>query len=452
MKPTVLVADDEETILTLLKFNLGKLGYEIVTALDGERALELMHENVGTVLLDLKMPKLDGMGALKRIRESHPDVPVIMISAHGQIEDAVAAMKLGALEYVTKPFDLQEVVCLVRNSMALWRRINDGEQVRRAVTDSETETTWTGRSEYAAQLASRVKKLGGLDSTVLITGESGTGKSHIARRIHKAGPRKDKPFVAVSCPSLPGDLLESEMFGHEKGAFTGALQRRIGRVEMAHGGTLFLDEIGDLPLSLQPKLLTFLQDREFQRLGGSETLSADIRLIAATNIDLKESVANGEFREDLYFRVDVLGLELEPLRRRGDDVLQFTDLFLSKINKRRGRSFRLGTSGRQALLRHRWPGNIRELENVLERATAFCEGDVIESGDLPDSVQSTRDSDDVAGGGRIPEIAGLPLAVLEREAIRQTLALHKGNKLATARALGISDRGIYNKLARHGLG
>ncbi len=455
-KPQVLVADDEETLRTLLKYNFTKLGYDVLVACNGREAVEMMTEDVAACVLDLKMPELDGIAALGQIKRLHPETPVVMISAHGQVKDAVEAIKQGALDYVTKPFDLEELLAIVRQAVTVGRGLKEGARLQQAVGNSRPSSDFGGTSEAAQRLRTQVSRIADLNSTVLITGESGTGKSLLARVIHYASSRSKGPFISVSCPSLPRELLESEMFGHEKGAFTGALQRRIGRVEMAEGGTLFLDEVGDLPLSLQPKLLTFLQERIFQRVGGSENLEADVRVIAATNSDLTEKVRNREFREDLYFRLNVIPLKLPPLRSRKEDVLGLAGRFLESVAKeRRTQVCSLDPAVQETLLKYHWPGNVRELENVLERASAFAADGVIRRDDLPEDLLFLDPPSDAAGaaanGANELSLGGIPLATLEEKALRQTLELCRGNKTEAARRLGVSGKTIYNMMSRYGV-
>jgi DNA-binding NtrC family response regulator len=455
-KPQVLVADDEETLRTLLRYNISKLGYEVIVAEDGRQAIDLMTEDIAACLLDLKMPVLDGLAALESIKRTYPEVPVVMISAHGQVKDAVEAIRRGALDYVTKPFDLDELLAIVRQAVTVGRGLKEGARLHQAVSTSRPEGEFGGTSDAASRLRGQVEKIASLGSTVLITGESGTGKSLLARVIHYSGARAKGPFISVSCPSLPRELLESEMFGHERGAFTGALQRRIGRAEMAEGGTLFLDEVGDLPLSLQPKLLTFLQDRVFQRVGGSENIEADVRVIAATNADLAEKVRNREFREDLFFRLNVIPLRLPPLRSRREDIVPLAEAFLDSVaRERKTRPCRIGAEARGVLERYHWPGNVREMENVLERASAFASDGVIQRNDLPEDLlaadgasEASGPASDSAGG---LQLGGIPLAALEETALRQTLELCRGNKTEAARRLGVSGKTIYNMMARYGV-
>jgi len=450
----ILVADDEETIRRLLDYNLRKAGFEPVLATNGHEAIELAQGEFACALIDLKMPEVDGLGVLNPFKQQLPDVPVVIMSAVGQVKDAVAAMKAGALEYVTKPFDLDEVLALMLSAARMGRALQENRQLRETVARPAPDSDFAGDSPIAKQLLETIARVAPLDSTVLITGESGVGKGLLARMIHRASKRADGPFITTSCPALPRELLESEMFGHERGAFTGAQQRRIGRIEMAEGGTLFLDEIGDLPLLLQPKLLNVLQDRQFTRLGGSEAIDADIRLIAATNADLQDKVAAKEFREDLFYRLNVIPIQIPPLRERLMDLPVLCRQILRRIGQARASKPLEMSDGALALLaRYSWPGNVRELENVLERASAFCEGSALEEKNFPPELGRIL-TPGAAGANRQTihsGIGGLPLEEVEKLAIQQTLELCQGNKAAAARQLGITEKSIYNKMARLGL-
>lgn len=467
----ILVADDEEVIRSLLRYNIEKLGWDIIEAANGRQAMELADDEVTVALLDLKMPEASGLEVLQHLKKNFPDIPVVMISAVGQINDAVETIKQGAFDYISKPFDLDELFAVLRRAVALGKARNEGQTLRAAISEIPAAPGFFGKSEASKRLMDQLKVIAPLESTVMITGENGTGKTLLARMIHKASRRARGPFITVSCPSLPRDLIEAEMFGHEKGSFTGALARRIGRVEMADGGTLFLDEIGDLPLSLQPKLLNFLQDREFQRIGGHEILSADVRIIAATNVDLKKKIAESEFREDLYFRLNVMPLEVEPLRDRKADLPGLCSHVLASISaKRNAPSCSVSEETMKVLQNYPWPGNVRELENVLERASAFCQNNIIRPNDLSRDVRefkfhpgtvhvptglsraaSTPPHAPAPQSGQTdnPYVGGQSLADLEKVAILQTLDQCDGNKAQAARILGISEKSIYNKLAKY---
>ena len=405
--------------------------------------------DVAVAIFDLRLPGLDGLECLRRARERFPDLPVLIISQVGEIRDAVEAMKHGAFEFISKPIDPDELLARIRQAQRASAVAAENRQLREAVASPAVTTDLIGESEFAKRLSERIAKIAPLDSTVLITGESGTGKTTVARAIHRLGPRRSGPFVAVSCAALPRDLIEAELFGHVKGAFTGAVADRPGRAEMAHGGTLFLDEIGDLPLELQPKLLTFLQDRTVQRIGDARSRTVDVRVLAATHQDLSARCEKGQFRRDLFFRLAVLILELEPLRNRPEDVAAFAEHILARIAQKRGAPpYVLTEEARQALLAYGWPGNVRELENVLERASAFCEEQRILPKDLDleplsGAAESTK--------APAPNLAGQTLADIERRAILETLAACGGNKRAAARSLGIDEKSIHNTMKRLGI-
>ncbi|MEM6823406.1 MAG: sigma-54 dependent transcriptional regulator, partial [Verrucomicrobiota bacterium] len=360
---TILIADDHEQVRKLLKQNFEKLGLQVVAAADGSEALSMLSDETCAALLDLKMPEVDGLECLHHIRKNFPNIPVILMSGEGEIEEAVDAMKSGALDYVTKPFDMDELVTIVKKAIHLGKVSRENRDLQVAMGQSKPISQFIGESPSAQKILEQIPVIAPLDSSVLITGESGVGKGLLARTIHFASPRAEGPFVSVSCPSLPRELLESEMFGHEKGAFTGALQRRIGRAEMANKGTLFLDELADLPLNLQPKLLTFLQERTFQRIGGDRILSSDVRVIAATNADLAKKVDSGEFRKDLYFRLNVFPLHVPPLKQRKEDLPQLAEQILQRISEMRSEPVCVITSeGLELMNEYNWPGNVRELE------------------------------------------------------------------------------------------
>jgi DNA-binding NtrC family response regulator len=461
-RPRVLVVDDEPTLIQLITPALVRNGYEPVQARTGRDALEVFTDDIPLALIDLKLPDTNGLQLAENLRKLSSGTQIIIISGEGEIEDAVQAMKQGALDYIAKPFRLEDLMAQVHKAVSLGSTLREVSQLRQSLTSTPPIAGFLGVSSHVADLLRKVERLAPLDSTILITGESGTGKSLLARTIHHASPRANQPFVAVSCPSLPSELLESEMFGHEKGAFTGALQRRIGRIEMAEGGTLFLDEIGDLPLNLQPKLLTFLQDRNFLRLGGSKTVKADVRVIAATNVDLEERVQAREFRQDLYFRLNVIPLELPPLRARPDDVEFLATQYLVRLAK--GKSpLKIAPDAVRMLRDYPWPGNVRELENVLERAAAFASSDTIHPEDLPATLKSSLFS---PAGAVAPPSPGMPtstpgtssvelgqssLEEIEKLAIIETLRKCDGNKAAAARILGIAEKSIYNKMQRLGM-
>jgi len=419
----IVAIDDDPMTLRLLAAHLGKANLSLETAESGAAGLELIDDETAVAIVDLKLPDLTGFQILSYLQEHHPTVQVIVLTGSGDVSDAVEAMRSGASQYITKPFDPSELV----------REMSSAGDIQ-------------------SRLMQQVDQIAALDSTVFIGGETGTGKSTIARMIHQRSRRTASPFVTVNCASLPRDLIQSELFGHTKGAFTGAVSDRVGHAEVANGGTLFLDEIGDLPLELQPKLLTFLQDRTVQRLGASESVKVDVRLITATHHDLAELCRQGTFRQDLYFRLLVLNLELPALRHRTAELASIAEDILSSIcDRQQIKAKTISDSAMELLLTHNWPGNIRELENVLERAVAYCSSTAIQPADLKFSNLLDETSGSQSGANAVQQgyqLAGKTLQEIERDAIIETLRLNGGNKAKSARTLGISEKSIYNKMKR----
>ncbi len=442
--PNLLIVDDDETIQRLLVMAAKDHGWQPRTAGCGKSALEALDDGIQAVVLDHGLPDMDGIRALERIRELRPGLPVIMLTGFNDAETAVKALRAGAADYLTKPFELKRLFDLLRQA----RRDNPPMVQAAAVARATGKSVGGMKSsnKRVRELLKHLEKAAALDSTILLIGESGTGKSFFAREIHRLSPRSAEEFITVSCPALPRELLESELFGHERGAFTGATSARAGRFEQASKGTLFLDEIGDLPAELQPKLLNVLQDREFFRVGGSKMLRTDTRVIAATNVDLKGRVDAGTFREDLYYRLNIIELRIPPLRERMEDLTNLTAGILERIAERRGvDGWSLSEAATEAMMNYDWPGNIRQLENVLERATAFTERAELGEKELLPLLEARRESS--APLSSRPQT----LHELEREAFIQTYQRSGGNKAKTARELGISERSVYNLLDRHGL-
>ena len=451
ISPDLLIVDDDETIQRLLCIAAEDLGWHPVSAGSGAEALKLLNEGIAAVILDHGMPGMNGIETLVHIRRLAPRLPVIMLTGLNDAETAVQALRAGADDYLTKPFELRRLFDILKEAKAARKRTpqvaNDNEGGGR-----EVKSAIQSASPQLRRLLDHLVKAASLDSTILLTGESGTGKSHFAREIHRLSPRSGEEFITVSCPALPRELLESELFGHERGAFTGATSSRAGRFEQASKGTLFLDEIGDLPPKLQPKLLNVLQDREFFRVGGSKVLRTNARVIAATNVDLKSRVQDGTFREDLYYRLNIIELRVPPLRDRMEDLSDLTDGILQRIAKRRGLTgWQLTGDAREALMGFDWPGNVRQLENVLERATAFAETAVLHADDFLHLLEGRNGA--AAGGPPPPSanVRGQTLQEAEREIFIQTYLRTGKNKAQTGRELGISERSVYNLLSRHGL-
>jgi two-component system response regulator HydG len=447
-KPTILVVDDEAAALSGLEKLLRSEGYRVATARDGQEALERLDEEVPDVVVsDLKMPRLDGFGLLAAIRERDATLPVIVVTAYGDVPTAVRAMREGAESYLVKPIDFDELTLGIERALEKRALRTEAADLRRALAEREEAGLGelVGGSPAMQRVYRIAQQVAAARATVLITGESGTGKGALARAIHAHGPRKDGPFVTLHCAALAESLLESELFGHERGSFTGADRRRVGRFEQADGGTLFLDEIGEIPPSVQVKLLRVLQERTFERVGGNSTVKVDVRLVAATNKDLALEVQEGRFREDLYYRLNVVHIEMPPLRERGQDVIVLARHFLARHAQENAKPVRGFTDAAVAkLLAYRWPGNVRELENAIERAVVLTQGDLIDAADLPMEVAPTS-----ANGP--PRVPGSTLAEIERHAILATLEACGGSTTQAAAMLDVSVRTIQYRLSQWGM-
>jgi DNA-binding NtrC family response regulator len=444
----VVIADDEETARRSLGQILGEDGYEVTLAADGEEALRLVaRESPDILLTDLKMPLMDGQELLARVRQAYPDIAVVIMTAHGTIRSAVKALREGAEDYLTKPIDVEELEHLLEGIMKRRRLVTETRLLRERLDEKYSFEAIVGRSSQMLEVFRLVDQVAPSQASILVTGESGTGKELIAQAIHQRSPRREAPFVKVSCAALPETLLESELFGHERGAFTGALARRPGRFEIAAGGTVFLDEIGDIPMGMQVKLLRFLQERQFERLGGNQTLTVDARIIAATHRDLKGLTQEGRFREDLYYRLNVIEIPLPPLRSRTHDIPLLVDHFVRTYAAANRKEIQ-GTSqaALAALVGYAWPGNVRELEHAVERAVILARGPLLDL-DLfptlphPEAGPSQQEN--------VPLIPGASLDEIEREAIHRTLESVSGSTKRAAAILGISPRTIQYKLKRY---
>lgn len=389
-KKRVLLAEDESALRRLLEYNLRKSGLDLLVAINGRDAIKMGVEGLDCALVDLKMPHVDGMEVLEHFREHLPEVPIIIMSAVGQLQDAVLAIKKGALNYVAKPFDIEELVALVHSAANMGQAMQTARQIRNSINLPMIDSSHVVESQASRNLLETVREVAFLDFPVLLTGERGVGKRFLARAIHLASKRAGGPFIMTSCPSLPSELLESEVFGHERGTFTDAPEQRPGRIELAEGGTLFLDEIGDLPPLLQPKLLHLLHENQFMRLGGSSPIDANVRVIASTTCDLQQRVDNQEFSEELFLEFNAFPVHIPPLRERPEDLPPLCRQILDRICKpRKQQNLELGEDALALLAGHSWPGNVRELENVLERASMLCEGDVIEARHLVPGIRRT---------------------------------------------------------------
>jgi DNA-binding NtrC family response regulator len=386
----LLVVDDEANMRATLRANLERKDYSIMEAEDGVEALEVLSKNdIPLVVTDLKMPRMDGITLLKTMYEKYPHIKSIMITAHGTVQDAVMATKLGAYDYITKPFDFNELESAVKRALAS----EESDQEPRFATNSEKNIKpFIGETSVMKEVMDVIQRVADSDSSVLVTGETGTGKELVAKAIHHSSSRSSRPFVAVNCSAIPATLLESELFGHEKGAFTGASSMHIGRFELANKGTLFLDEIGEMAPELQAKLLRVLQERSFERVGGSATIHSDFRLVTATNRDLESEVENGNFREDLFYRIGVIPISLPPLRKRGGDIVLLLDYFMELFSKKLGAEKKEFTDDALDTIKsYNWPGNIRELENMVERCMVLTKGQKIDIGNLPPKIRRSRD-------------------------------------------------------------
>ncbi len=452
-KARVLIVDDEKSMRDLLSITLEKEGYDVETAAGGELAIEMLHrETVDAVITDLRMPKVDGLQVLRAAKEISPDVAVIVITAVASTETAVEAMKLGAYDYITKPFKLDEVNLIVRNALERKRLRDENLYLRRQLETQHRFENIIGKSNRIAEVFDTIRKIADSPSTAMITGESGTGKELVARAIHFNSYRRDKPFMSVNCGAIPEGLMESELFGHVRGAFTGAVSNKVGLFSAAEGGTLFLDEITEIPPLLQVKLLRAIQLREIRRVGDTKDLKTDVRLIAASNRDLEGAVQEGVLREDLFYRLNVIPIQLPPLRERREDIPLLIAHFLQKFSKELGKDVRGVTPEAMIVLeRYHWPGNIRELENVLERAIVLGGGDTVSVESLPESVRRERPVKGLENV-EIPE-DGLDLEAtldgIEGRYLQRALDRTGGVQTKAAELLKMTFRQFRYKLQKH---
>ncbi len=455
----ILVADDHDAVREGMVLSLTRLGHEVQGVKGGGEAIAAYRKRPADVVVtDLRMVPVDGIEVVRRLREADPEATVLVVSAHGTIAVAVDAMRGGAIDFIEKPFSPEVLRARVEKAIEIARE-RRGARTARARAEALEEDLGREhdphglvfRSDPMRRVLEQLRKVAPTDATVLVLGESGTGKELVARAIHEGSLRRERPFVSVSCAAIPEGLLESELFGHERGAFTGAVRRKLGRFELAHEGTLFLDEVGELPPFVQVKLLRVLQERRFERVGGEETVEVDVRLVSATNRDLAAMARDGRFREDLYYRLDVVPIHLPPLRDRPGDVEELARHFLARSAPRLGRAVKgFAPEALELLRRHRWPGNVRELENVVEQALVFAEGELVTPAELP------------AGLRHAPPAQGLPVPTgdrsltdiledLERQLILAAYEKAKGVKAETARLLGIKPSALYYKLEKYGI-
>lgn len=446
----ILVVDDDSSLRRVMKMQLEEAGYQTTLAADGEEAWKLLSEQLPhLVITDLRMP-ISGLDLLKRITDAEMQTTVIMVTAFGSVETAVEAMRSGAYDYVTKPLDFDALVAVVKRAMERQNLLDEVRTLRTALDQRYGFENIVGRSKSLLRVLDQASRVSQHDSSVLIQGETGTGKELLARAIHQNSPRRNRAFVPINCGSIPRELVESELFGYARGAFTGATDNKPGRIEAADGGTLFLDEVGELPLDAQVKLLRVLQEGDFSRLGSVARLHVDLRVVAATHRDLTAMVEDGTFREDLYYRLAVVPLRVPPLRERRDDLVELIGVLFQRAREKHGMpQARLSPTALQRLTAYRWPGNVRQLENMLERLLVLSSSDLITEADLPEEMQARAE----AAGSLWPELPpeGISLEAVERELIARTLDRFDGNQTQAARYLDISRRTLIYRIEKHGL-
>ncbi len=454
---TILIVDDEKNYPLILSAVLQDEGFETLTANSGHEALEIIeHADVDLVLTDMKMPKMDGIELLEKIKEKDAELPVVMMTAHGTVEKAVESMQKGAYNFILKPFDNEQLIIYVNKAMAVYRMVKENRQLRHAVESRYSFGNLIGKSKPMQDVFEMIRKVAPATATVLIEGASGTGKELVAKSIHFNSPRRNQPFVAVNCSALAENLLESELFGHERGAFTGAIAMKKGRFELADGGTLFLDEIGELSPPLQVKLLRVLQEKVFERVGGVRPISVNIRLIAATNKSLQEEIQKGLFREDLFYRLNVVHIVLPPLRERAEDIRLLVAHFIKKFADERNVGLpvtHVDQDVGRLLLDYSWPGNVRELENVIERAMVMCTGQVITVNDLPKGFRQNVYKDNSIQMENLAPRASLyeTLAYVEKQMILQALRKTDYVQAHAAELLGIGKSGLNQKIKKYNI-
>ncbi len=447
MFPSLLIVDDEASILQSLGGLLSDEGFEVTTALNGYEALKIIEaESPDLVLLDIWMPGIDGIETLKEIKKENPNIQVIIITGHGTIETAVRATKLGAFDLIEKPLSIDKIIVAINNALNFRRLEEENKYLRKKTLE---KNSINGDSPKTIELKNNIAKAAPTDTWILINGENGTGKELVARMVHHLSPRAEQALIDVSCAAIPEDLIESELFGHEKGAFSGANSKKIGKFEMANQGTLFLDEIGDMSLKTQAKILRVLQEQKIQRVGGSRNISVDVRVIAANNKNLEKEIEKGRFREDLFYRLNVFPIEVPPLRSRIDDIHVLVETFLKEFAiQNRSKKKKITSEALDILAKYSWPGNVRELKNLVERLAIMVEGEAIEGRDIPDAynlnVVLTNDFDEL----QLFELDNLKEAklIFEKEFINRKLIQHHNNITKTAQAIGVGRSFLHKKI------
>jgi two-component system, NtrC family, response regulator AtoC len=446
----ILVVDDEKNMRWALERALKAQGYEVYQAEDGKQGLEAaLHIRPELVILDLKMPEMDGLAVLTALKEQAPEIMVVMITAHGSTASAVEAMKLGAYDYINKPFDIDELKLVVAKALEVENLKATVQRLEHEVKERYSFQNIIGKGQVIQSIFALIERIADTNATVLIQGESGTGKELVARALHYSSNRKINPFIQVNCAALPESLLESELFGHEKGAFTGAIAQRHGRFELANGGTIFLDEIGEISPQVQVKLLRVIQERSFERIGGQQTINIDVRVVAATNKDLAVEMREGRFREDLFYRLNVIPLHMPSLRERKEDIPLLIEHFLKKYDPK-GRISSVHPAALKLLVDYYWPGNVRELENTMERLAIVTPGATIEASDIPAEFRHSRVLPGPEVRFMMPE-SGLDLEQVEKAFITQALELAQGNKSKAAKLLGLTRHTLLYRIEKHNL-
>jgi DNA-binding NtrC family response regulator len=444
----ILIVEDEAKMRRLLELNLGEDGFSTLSAGDAETGLRLLGENpVDLVVTDLKLPGMNGLEFLQTIKRQNAALPVVVMTAFGSVETAVEAMKAGASDYVLKPFSLTEMRLVIHKELDVRNLREENRSLREALGKRYSHPNVVARSPKMQEVLATVERVAPTNATVLLGGESGVGKDLIARAIHEKSRRASGPFLKINSTAIPENLLESELFGFEKGAFTGAVASKPGKFELADKGTLFLDEIGDVPPATQVKLLRVLQEREFERLGGTKTVKVDVRLIAATNRDLREALEQGTFREDLYYRLNVVPIDIAPLRDRKEDIPDLVNLFIARSGETGKQIEGITPPAMQMLVNYHWPGNVRELQNIVERACALTKGPLIEAGDIHLDVRPAKSGN--GAPGFLPD--GMTLEQWEDEMVQEALRRANGNKSQAARLLGLSRNALRYRLSKIGI-
>lgn len=441
-RQAILVIEDEEKLRRVVGLQLASAGFEVKASGTAEEGLKLAAD-ADLILTDLKLPGMDGLALLEKIKGQNSNTPVIVMSAFGTVENAVDAMKKGAVDFLPKPFSLDHLTVVVEKALEVRKLRDENRELREALGQRYQFENIVGRSQSMQEIFATVVRVAPTRATVLLAGESGVGKDMIARAIHQHSPRKDRPFVKINCTAIPENLMESELFGYEKGAFTGANISKPGKFEAADTGTVFLDEIGDVPASIQVKLLRVLQEREFERLGSNKTMHTDVRVVAATNVDLRAALEQGTFREDLYYRLNVVPLNIPPLRERKEDIPYLVEHFAKKFNGE------ISEGALERLMSYHWPGNVRELENVVERSILLAQGPRVEASDIRIDTTANRSRPAAADDHFLPE--GMSLDDYEKSIIREALKRADGNKSQAARLLGLTRNALRYRLAQIGI-